>query len=63
MTAPGDKSNSELKLYSFASGATTTVLPMGMPEFGLAVSPDGRYLTYTQMDQPVANLMLVEGFR
>jgi Tol biopolymer transport system component len=52
-----------LKLYDFATGTTSTVLPMGRPEFGLDVSPDGRYLVYAQLDDPASDLMLVENFR
>jgi Tol biopolymer transport system component len=62
MTAPGDDGASTLKFYSFASGNTSTIAPMGYPEFGLDVSPDGRYLTYAQLDNPGSNLMLVENF-
>jgi hypothetical protein len=36
---------------------------MGYPEFGLDVSPDGRYLIYAQLDDTASDLMLVENFR
>jgi serine/threonine protein kinase/Tol biopolymer transport system component len=62
MTNPGDKRNSTLKFYDFATGKSTTVLAMGAPEFGLDVSPDGRYLAYDQLDDPGSVLMLVENF-
>ncbi len=62
MTAPGVDGTSVLKLYSFATGATTTILPIGLPEYGLDVSPDGRYLVYDQLDDPASDLMLVENF-
>jgi Tol biopolymer transport system component/DNA-binding winged helix-turn-helix (wHTH) protein len=62
MTAPGIDGTSELRFYSFATGATTTLLPIGLPEYGLAVSPDGRYLIYDQIDDPASDLMLVENF-
>jgi Tol biopolymer transport system component len=52
-----------LKLYDFATGATSTVLQMGHPEFGLDVSPDGRYLVYAQLDDPASGLMLIENFQ
>jgi len=62
MTSPGDARTSVLKFYSFATGSSTTILPMGAPEYGLDVSPDGRYLTYAQLDDPGSVLMLVENF-
>jgi Tol biopolymer transport system component/DNA-binding winged helix-turn-helix (wHTH) protein len=38
--------------------------PIGMGDFeGLAISPDGRWLLYTQADQGGAELRLVENFR
>lgn len=63
MTHPDEAGNSTLKLYDFATGTTTTLLPMGHPELGLDVSPDGRYLVYAQLDDPASGLMLVENFR
>jgi Tol biopolymer transport system component/DNA-binding winged helix-turn-helix (wHTH) protein len=63
VTAPGDDWTAVLKFYSFASGASATILPIGRPEYGLDVSPDGRYLIYDQLDDPASNLMLVENFR
>jgi Tol biopolymer transport system component/DNA-binding winged helix-turn-helix (wHTH) protein len=63
MTHAGESGNSVLKLYDFATGTTSTVLAMGRPEFGLDVSPDGRYLVYAQLDDPASDLMLVENFR
>ena len=63
MTHTAASGNSTLKLYDFATGATSTVLQMGHPEFGLDVSPDGRYLVYAQLDDPASGLMLIENFR
>jgi Tol biopolymer transport system component/DNA-binding winged helix-turn-helix (wHTH) protein len=63
MTQADEAGNSTLKLYDFATGTTRTVLPMGHPEFGLDVSPDGRYLVYAQLDDPASGLMLIENFR
>ncbi|MGD0798247.1 MAG: winged helix-turn-helix domain-containing protein [Acidobacteriaceae bacterium] len=63
MTHAGESGNSMLRFYDYATGATSTLLPMGRPEFGLDVSPDGRYLVYAQLDDPASDLMLVENFR
>jgi Tol biopolymer transport system component len=62
MTAPNLDGTSELRYYSFATGASTTLAPIGLPEYGLAVSPDERYLIYDQLDDPASDLMLVENF-
>jgi Tol biopolymer transport system component len=62
MTSPGDKRTSELKFYDFSTRNSTIILPIGQPEFGLDVSPDGRYLAYDQLDDPGSVLMLVENF-
>jgi Tol biopolymer transport system component/DNA-binding winged helix-turn-helix (wHTH) protein len=63
MTHADESGNSTLKCYDFATGATSTVLAMGHPEFGLDVSPDGRFLVYAQLDDPSSDLMLIENFR
>jgi Tol biopolymer transport system component/DNA-binding winged helix-turn-helix (wHTH) protein len=62
MTARGEDGTSALKFYSFSSGNAVTVAQIGRPEYGLDVSPDGRYLTYAQLDDAGSNLMLVENF-
>jgi Tol biopolymer transport system component/DNA-binding winged helix-turn-helix (wHTH) protein len=62
MTGPDFSRKSTIKFYNFATSTTTTILPIGIGEFGLDVSPDGRYLTYAQLDDPGSVLMLVENF-
>jgi len=62
MTSPDFSRKSTLRFYNFANGATTTILPIGIGEFGLDVSPDGRYLAYDQLDNPGSVLMLIENF-
>jgi eukaryotic-like serine/threonine-protein kinase len=62
MTSPSDKRTSVLMFYDFTTHNSTTILPIGMPEYGLDVSPDGRYLAYDQLDDPGSVLMLVENF-
>jgi hypothetical protein len=66
-----------IEFFDFATGKATEVaalekpiplfgrLPSGVTEFnaGLAVSPDGRWILYTQLDQGGSDIMLVENFR
>lgn len=56
-----------IKFFSFASAKT---LPVATPEkalaqgdIGLTVSPDGRWLLYSQLDEKVGDIMMLEGFR
>jgi hypothetical protein len=55
---------SSIQLFSFATG---TIKPIANLERssgpGLTVSPDGRWMLYTQIDQAGSDLMLVENFR
>ena len=62
MTSPDFSRKSTLRFYNFANGANTTILPIGIGEFGLGVSPDGHYLAYDQVDDPASDLMLIENF-
>ena len=53
-----------LKFFSFAKGTVEKVFDIKYwPQLGLSVSPDGRYILFTQMDPFVQDLMLVENFR
>ena len=55
-----------IRFFDFATGRATTIhsLPPGVGvSFGLTVSPDGRFILYTQVDQSQSDLMLVENFR
>ena len=53
--------------HRFATGDTTPILALRNAPSpfnpGLALSPDGRWLLYAQMDRAGADLMLVENFR
>jgi hypothetical protein len=52
-----------LKFFSFAKGAAEKVLDIKYwPQAGLSISPDGRYVLFSQMDPFVQDLMLVENF-
>ena len=57
------KGRSNICLQEFATGKIRTIGTTERPvAFGMAVSPDGRTLLYTQ-DDPGLDLMLVENFR
>lgn len=63
MSRPDESGTSSLRLYSFTTGSISTILHIGRPEYGLDVSADGRYLAYSQLDNPASDLMLVENFK
>jgi Tol biopolymer transport system component len=58
-----------LKFYNFATGKVTLLkefskdTPIDTSNSVLTVSPDGRWILYTQLDQSGSNLMLVENYR
>lgn len=59
---------SSLQFLSFATNKIRTVANFEQPlDFGgfggVSVSPDGRWILYTQFDQAGSELMLVENFR
>ena len=61
---PDDKGSSDLCLLEFSGGKTQKIFridrrPIGKPE----VSPDGRTILYSQLDDFGSDLMLVENFR
>jgi Tol biopolymer transport system component/DNA-binding winged helix-turn-helix (wHTH) protein len=56
--------NSSLKFLSFVTGKVTTLAQLsGLAAYGFSVSPNGRWLLYSQYEQKGADLMLVENFR
>ena len=61
---PGADGEHSIQFLSFATGKVKTVAPISeSPEEGLAVSPDGRSLLFSQFDESGSDLMLVENFR
>ena len=56
-----------IEFFSFATGRVTQVamlerpIPRGIQR--ISVSPDGRWLLYTQIDQSGGDIMLMENFR
>ena len=71
LTAEGiyfyDASTKAIEFFSFATHKVTQIAkPAKDPvrfNTGLAVSPDGRWILYAQVDQSNSNIMLVENFR
>jgi hypothetical protein len=63
--APRDpRGRSNICLQEFAGGRVRTVATTDRPlSLGMAVSPDGRTLLYSQFDEFGRDLMLVENFR
>ena len=61
---PGADGKYSIQFLSFATGKVKTVAPMSScPDEGLSVSPDGRFLLFSQFDEGGSDLMLVENFR
>lgn len=53
-----------MSFLNFKTGVTSEILKITKPtDLGVAVSPDGKELLYTQIDYLGIDLMLVEGFR
>jgi Tol biopolymer transport system component len=62
--APGADRKSSIQFLSLATTKVKTVAPIsGFPSEGLSVSPDGRSLLFTQLDEAGSDLMLVENFK
>jgi Tol biopolymer transport system component/DNA-binding winged helix-turn-helix (wHTH) protein len=53
-----------IEFYSFATRKVTQVAALPKPfSYSLSISPDGRWLLYTQVDQSGSDIMLMENFR
>jgi Tol biopolymer transport system component len=63
--APADEQrHTEMRLYEFATGKTRKILTIESAlDQHIAISPDGRTILYTQIDEGGSDLMLVENFR
>ena len=65
---PKFRSEPSLQFFRFVDGKSVKIAPLaGDPflfyDWGLTVSPDGRFALYTRPDNPNSDLMLVENFR
>jgi hypothetical protein len=64
ISEPAADGKSSVQFLSFATGKVKTVAPItAPPSSGLSVSPDGRSLLFSQVDESGSDLMLVENFR
>ena len=59
--------NPRIEFFDFATGKVTTVLALEKSVWkqasGLSVSPDGRWLTWSQIDQVSSDIMLMDNVR
>jgi Tol biopolymer transport system component len=56
--------DTQLQFFDLASRTSRTIASnLGVFDFGLGVSPDGRSILYSRVDSSVNDLMLVENFR
>jgi hypothetical protein len=59
-----DDRGGHLQFFDLATRMTKDLATLGDPtQIGLTVSPDARYVLYTQIDQIGSDLMLVDNFR
>jgi Tol biopolymer transport system component/tRNA A-37 threonylcarbamoyl transferase component Bud32 len=62
--APDSAGRNSIQFFNFATKGTQTISVIEKPAFSyLTVSPDGRSILYSQVDQTGSDLMLVENFR
>jgi eukaryotic-like serine/threonine-protein kinase len=52
-----------IRFFNFATKRIWSISTIGTPQGHLSVSPDGRWILYSQIDQMGSDLMLVENFR
>jgi Tol biopolymer transport system component/predicted Ser/Thr protein kinase len=61
---PDPTAGYSIQFFSFATRKITLITKIGRPvELGLSVSPDRKWILYSQIDQQSSDLMLVENFR
>jgi Tol biopolymer transport system component len=62
MTHQNAEGTSELRFYSFARKSTSLIAPIGVPDYGFDLSPDGRFMAFAQVDRLSTQLMMIENF-
>jgi hypothetical protein len=64
MPKPSSVGSFSIQFFRFLTRDITPIATINKPWFyGLSVSPDKRWILYTQTDQESSDLMLVENFR
>jgi hypothetical protein len=59
-----EPSSPVIEFFDFATSQVRSIATLEKPTIaGLAVSPDGRWILYTQIDRRENDIMLVENFR
>jgi len=61
--APGADQKVSIQFLDFGTGEVKMVSAITQPFEGLSVSPDGRFLLFTESEEGGSDLMLVENFR
>ena len=60
----GPDDRARLRFFEFASSKSRVLAELGeRVRYGLAVSPDGRTIVFSRLDNPSSDLMMVENFR
>jgi len=61
------KMPSEIEFFRFATGQVTRVYAMQKPipagTRGISITPDGRWLLFTQIDQSGSDIRMMDNFR
>ena len=65
VTGQGEPPRHFIEFLHLGTGQSTRIAALDRPfaDFGLTVSPDGKWLLYTQTDRRESDIMLVENFR
>jgi hypothetical protein len=60
---PNSDGSTSIRFLRFTTGNVRAVTTIKRHGYGLSISPDERYILYTQVNPGSSNLMLVENFR
>jgi Tol biopolymer transport system component len=60
---PDSVGHQSIQFFSFATKTVRAISTVERPYNYLSLSPDGRWILYSQIDETGSDLMLVENFR